>query len=297
MLNQGVRPATELDTLKLQIASIIGCTFNSDTEIEVLALRKRVAELEEVNQTQLDFLNTASHELRSPLANMSIAIKMINNALGSLENHLLSTTAQANLINVVRYIQILEQECDRETALVNDLLDLEGAKAGNQDGIPQSIYFPAFLERIVHPFKLRAQEREQVLEVYCNTDVTFFKSYSSNLERIFAELLNNACKYTPTGERIVCSLGFSENDMRIQVRNTGVEISAYDMSRIFEEFYRGRNVVGDRRGSGLGLALVKKLVLGMSGSIWAESDEVSTRFNICIPVKIEDRVSKLLNAS
>ena len=105
------------------------------------------------------------------------------------------------------------------------------------------------------------------------------------LERILGELLNNACKYTPPGEKITVSAWTTEARMQLRVSNSGVEIPQGELSQIFEKFYRiPHHDTWKHGGTGLGLALVKKLVEHLGGTIKAESPTAQTRFTVQLPL-------------
>jgi signal transduction histidine kinase len=107
---------------------------------------------------------------------------------------------------------------------------------------------------------------------------------------VLAELLNNACKYTPPGERITLEVEpfpeSSTNQVRLRLTNTGVTIPLEEMSRIFDKFYRVPSADPWRQGgTGLGLALVQKLIRHLEGEIEVVSDGHGTCFTVTLPVQ------------
>jgi signal transduction histidine kinase len=109
------------------------------------------------------------------------------------------------------------------------------------------------------------------------TDIEF-------LERILGELLGNACKYTPAGEKLLISARPDAAKIQIQICNTGVMIPPEECDRIFDKFYRiPSSDPWKYGGTGLGLALVKKLVTILQGSIQASSHDHITCFTILLP--------------
>ena len=104
------------------------------------------------------------------------------------------------------------------------------------------------------------------------------------MRRILAELLNNACKYTPPGESIHLKVIAELGQFQLQVSNTGVEIPVQELPRIFDKFYRiPRGDRWEQGGAGLGLALVKGLVNRLAGSIRVESEARRTCFTVELP--------------
>ncbi|MFQ3614944.1 MAG: ATP-binding protein, partial [Cyanobacteriota bacterium] len=101
---------------------------------------------------------------------------------------------------------------------------------------------------------------------------------------ILSELLNNAVKYTPAGEQIHLLVSASSLHLHLQVTNTGVQIPAEHLSRIFEKFYRVPKLdQAQQGGTGLGLPLVKKAVELLQGDLQVESQENRTVFEVRLP--------------
>jgi len=235
------------------------------------ATQAQVTALEELNQLKDDFLSTVSHELRTPMSNMKMAIHMLK-TMSSPERQ-------------KQYLDILQSECIREIELINDLLDLQRLEASSYLLNPTEINLQACLTRLVEPFRSRAHDRQQHLQICIPVNLPSIVTDSQTLERVLSELLNNACKYTPPNGEIILSVeqrvnpsGDRAADIVFSVANQ-VEIPAAELSRIFDKFYRVPN--GDRwrqGGTGLGLALVQRLVTELGGSIQVESSQGWTTF-------------------
>ncbi len=139
--------------------------------------------------------------------------------------------------------------------------------------------------QLVEPFGERAHNRQQTLLFDIPADLPPFVSNPASLERIVAELLNNACKYTPPGEKITLAARTQNGVMQLQVSNFGVEIPAHELPRIFDKFYRVPSTDPWKQGgTGLGLALVQKLTEHLGGCIWVESASLKTCFTVELPI-------------
>jgi len=253
-----------------------------------LEQERLVAELEKVNQLKDDFLSTVSHELRSPISNMKMAIQMLK----------ISPTSERSQ----RYLEILQTECNRESEMINDLLDLQRLEAASYHiPLTEAVSLQDCLSRIIESFRLRTQQRQQSLQLNLPSAVPPLVTDRASLERILAELLNNACKYTPNGGEIVlsvCQDGNREESTSTPVRvysnipliptpstiftiSNQAEIPAEQLPRIFEKFYRvPKSDRWQQGGTGLGLALARKLVEKLQGTIHVESSEGWTTFTI-----------------
>jgi signal transduction histidine kinase len=274
------------------------------------AAQAQVEELERLNRLKDDFLSTVSHELRTPMANIKMAIQMLEVNLkqtGVLEGESNQRTVQ--------YFRILQAECQREISLINDLLDLSRLDA--ELDLPQltTIELPDWIAAIAQPFTERASNHQQQLLFHFEPHLPALTTDASYLERILTELLHNACKYTPAGETITVSVRlsaenaaahaststsfassfarFSNNHFtpqtpcfEISVSNSGVEIPVEELPRIFEKFYRiPNNDPWQHGGTGLGLALVKKLAEHLGGNIQSESASGQTCFTLQLPLQ------------
>lgn len=238
------------------------------------AAQQQVEELTRLNQLKNDFVSTVSHELRSPLANMRMAIAMLK--------YCLEQDAAPDKRNV--YMQILQDECDREMSLINDLLDLQRLETGNKTVEVKAIDLADWLPAVIQPFINRAQTRQITLQMHLAPDLPILWSDPTSVQRILAELLHNAHKYTPPQEVITVLVSMVGDRVRLQVSNSGIEIPAQELSRIFDKFYRVPS--GDpwqQGGTGLGLALVKQLVEHLGGAIAVKSDAEKTCFTIELP--------------
>ncbi len=251
----------------------------------------QVAELERLSNLKDDFLSTVSHELRSPLSNIKMAIQMLELTLEkepyslTHENfNLLTSQPTFNRLtfnNRGRYLQILKDECQREISLVNNLLDLARLDAGTEALNPIKIDLKPWLARISQPYYERAIAQQQQLKILATEENLILTTDISYLERIVGELLNNACKYTPAGGLITIDVMEDGRGRVIRVINSGVEISSNERDRIFEKFYRvPKNDPWKHGGTGLGLALVKRLTERINATVEVESANNQTIFTV-----------------
>jgi PAS domain S-box-containing protein len=242
------------------------------------AAQAQVEELERLNQLKDDFLSTVSHELRTPMSN----IKMASQMLEILLKQPLSVNDRQE--RMARYLQILQDECQRETQLINDLLELSRLDAQVEPLNLGTIALQVWLPHLVEPFEERIRTQQQQLHLGIPPDLPEFTTDLSYLERILTELLHNACKYTPSGETISVEVHPTSDQLIFTVANSGVEIPANELARVFDKFYRIPNNDPWRHGgTGLGLALVKKLAECLGGDIQAESAAGQTCFRIALP--------------
>ncbi|MEO1467054.1 MAG: GAF domain-containing sensor histidine kinase, partial [Cyanobacteria bacterium J06633_1] len=221
----------------------------------------QVAELERLNLLKDDFLKTISHELKTPMS----SIKLASETLETLLEQEIGSNKSATFTKV---LNIFRSACDRQSQLVNDLLTLCYTDAQKEMQTMQWIDLSVWLPQIVEPFKERVEQQQQNLNIDLDADLPQLKSDISTIKRIINELLNNACKYTPAGETITLRATATDQEIRICVHNTGIEIPSQEQVRVFDKFYRIPNRdPWQFGGTGIGLALVKNLVESLGGKI------------------------------
>ncbi|WP_348252283.1 GAF domain-containing protein [Funiculus sociatus] len=246
----------------------------------------QVKELEKVNQLKDDFLSTVSHELRTPISNMKMAIEMLEDIIIQTNNSFGNSTAENpdNSQSII-YLEMLNDECEREINLINDLLQLQQVNAGLYPLERIDIELQHWIPYVMEPFEQRTKNQQQIFQVEISKELPILYSDSFSLERIITELVNNACKYTPPGEKITVAVREVAGMIQISVSNSGVEIPESELPRVFDQFYRiPSNDRWKHGGTGLGLALVQKLITYLGGSIQVESKSGNTCFLVELPI-------------
>lgn len=256
------------------------------------AAQAQVQELERLNRLKDDFLSTVSHELRTPMSNIKMAVQMLEIILQRTD--ILQTNDRAN-----QYLQILSHECQRETNLINDLLNLSRLDSKAEPLILTTVDLRIWIPAIAEPFEERARQQQQQLKIQMAADLPAIITDLKYLERILTELLQNACKYTPAGGTIaIVAVVLQPHDrtpdsLQITVSNSGVEISSKELPYVFDKFYRvPNNDPWKHGGTGLGLSLVKKLVERLQGQITVQSAENQVQFTLTLPFALAETAIK-----
>lgn len=253
-------------------------------------VQAQIDETNSLNRLKEEFLNTVSHELRTPLTNMKMAIQMLGIALNQEQNFFPEMAkSQTECSKVARYFQILTNECDREINLINNFLDLQRLDTAKKPLVLETIQVQQWARQVIALFNARKHnscEHKLKLNIAPNLPPLVCDPFS--LERILIELLTNACKFSPLGETIIIAAELNANNLQLTVTNFGVEIPADELPRIFEKFYRiPSNDPKKQGGTGLGLALAKKLIDHLGGTILAGSRCNSTYFTIQLPLLMD----------
>jgi signal transduction histidine kinase len=219
-------------------------------------MRDYIEELKRLNMIKDKFIASLSDALKTPLSNMKMGIKMLR---------LINKQEQSN-----RYLDILEDECEKEINLVNNLLTLQELESNNLAIEPQKIYLKPLLDDLYNSFSQELHYKQINLIIDNQQDYIYTDLNSVTL--IIKELLNNASKFSEEKTKIVLRIYSKKSDNIIEVSNYGCAINAKEKTEIFTPFYQGKQVENvTNSGTGLGLALVKSLVQNLNGIIQVSS--------------------------
>jgi signal transduction histidine kinase len=252
-------------------------------------LHQQITELIAQDRIKDEFISKISHDLRAPLMNMRMALKMFKIST-SKDPAALAILANERHSN---YLQILESECEREIGLINNVLDLQKLETGNISLELQSIDLVGWLPTVVETFQYRARQQNMQLDLRLPAVAAYLLTDEGSLQRIVSELLHNACKYTAEHQGIYCELEYPavKNQPLYLLVGNEAEISAADLPYIFDRFYRVPSADQHQQGgTGLGLSLVRSLVEQLHGQITVQSKNGWTTFTVALPVTPPDNV-------
>lgn len=253
-----------------------------DNDALVRALRQQVVLVERADREKSRFLASASHDLRQPMHALGLFA-------GALDKHLNGTALQPTVTNMMRAIDALEQS-------FSAMLDISKLDAGVIEPNLQS--FPIRdLFRVLH-MHCSGQAEELGLSLRFKPGGKIVTSDPQLLQRVLSNLIHNAIRYTQEGG-VVVVVRERAGMISIEVWDTGIGIAAEELPRVFDEFYQVTNPGRDRsRGLGMGLAIVKRLVLLMGHSLDVRSTPgKGTVFRILLkPTEMADLDSVVLGA-
>ncbi|WP_123053442.1 PAS domain-containing sensor histidine kinase [Clostridium sp. JN-1] len=218
-------------------------------------------ELEKVTKLKDEFFTIISHELRTPL---TIIYSSIQLAYDVYKDEITP--------NMGKTLFRINQNCSRLLKLTNNILDISKAEAGFLTLNNSDFDIVYISETIVNSVNEYAVSRDIELIFDTNQEECSVKMDKDKYEKILLNLLSNAIKFTPEGKRILVSLDIEENIFYLSVKDSGVGIADDKISHIFDRFAQINSSLSRRaEGTGIGLALVKKLVELMDGKITVKS--------------------------
>jgi signal transduction histidine kinase len=250
---------------------------DSNDEIGTLgkAFNEMTTQLQTARQIQTDFVANVSHELRTPLTSVKGLVETLRN--GAVEDQEVRDD----------FLETVENETDRLTRLVNDLLLLSQA---DSDALKLDIERKN-LNELVHSTVSRIRpyaESKQVTVEFTGVDDSLLVNFDTDrIEQVLMNLLDNAIKYSKQGGVVEVRVDERDHDFAVvEIRDQGIGIPASDIEKLGRRFYRADKARSRAQGgSGLGLAIAKTLIELHGGELWVESQEgVDTQVSFSLPI-------------
>ncbi|MCP9762696.1 ATP-binding protein [Lacihabitans soyangensis] len=254
--------------------------FRASVKIQAEKLRnlgfeaEKAAKLEELDKLKTRFFTNISHEFRTPLTLL----------VGPIED-LKKKFPQEGIIDV------MQRNLQRLQTLINQLLDLSKLEAGEMKPNLQEVDLNNFLNQLVASFESLAHSKHIIFK-HSQPHTPHFALFDTDkLEKIVTNLLSNAFKFTPENGRIVIKIDYSDNQLIVQIQDSGIGIEEARLPHIFDRFYQVEEH-NNYEGTGIGLALVKELVDLLQGTIEVSSQKgVGTRFELVLPFTPLEKLS------
>jgi PAS domain S-box-containing protein len=235
---------------------------HAETERALLLQRERAAraEAEAANRARDEFLAIVSHELRTPLHSM----------MGWAE---LLTTDAVSPDDIKRGLEIILRNIRMQTRLINDLLDVSRIITGKLDLELRAVTLNQLLLDSVEMIYPEAESKGVALKTMIPSDVAPLPGDPQRLQQCIWNLLSNAVKFTPSGGEVEVRLTSSDTEACIEVRDTGIGISADFLPYVFDRLRQAdSSATRGRAGLGLGLSIVRHIVELHGGTVKAESE-------------------------
>jgi signal transduction histidine kinase len=245
-----------------------------------LALERAMERALASDQMKSEFLANMSHELRTPLNHIIGFTELVSDrAVGPL-----NATQEEFLNDVLSSSRHL-------LSLISDILDLSKVEAGKMNLETSEISLESLLRASLQMVKEETLKHRIALTPRFQEIPSTIRGDERKLKQILYNLLSNAVKFTPDGGRVeLAAQGLDGRGVEIAVHDTGIGLETTDLERIFQPFEQGDNSIGRKyQGTGLGLALTRKMVSLHGGRIWAESPGSGrgATFHVILPLQPE----------
>jgi len=290
--DRGHQPCTQEDLdLLTTIASDVAIAIDNALAYQQLAhltetLERRVEErthelqsanerLHELDRLKSAFVSMVSHELRTPMTSIK---GYVDNLLDGVAGELSERPSY--------YLQRVKHNVERLTRMINDLLDLSRIEAGAVRLQVGPISVVELVADVVEEIHANAREKSITVEAHSYGTLPMIEADRDKLHQILNNLIQNAIKFTPGGQVRIEARDLGDGSIQISVIDTGSGISALEIDRVFDRFYRGESVPSEDRGAGLGLAITKSLVELHGGQISVTSTQgEGSRFSFTLPIQ------------
>ncbi len=239
-----------------------------------VCILRDVTHFKELDTMKSEFVNTVSHDLRSPLTLMRGYATMLE-MVGSLNEQQQG------------YVKKIITGVENMARLVNNLLDLGRIDVGVGLQL-QTIPLLDIIEQVTGTLQMQASQKNIQMDVdFPKNTMPLIEADQALLQQAIYNLVENAIKYTPANGRVSARLIIQGDSILFEVQDTGIGIAPADLPRLFEKFYRGsQREAREQKGSGLGLAIVKSITEKHGGKVWVESElGKGSTFYLQVPLK------------
>ncbi|MCL5995071.1 MAG: ATP-binding protein, partial [Chloroflexi bacterium] len=230
-------------------------------------------EAERANELRLRFLAMISHELRTPLTSIK-----------GFTTTLLANDVEWDAQTQREFIGIMNQEADKLTDMIDQLLDLSRLEAGSLAINPEKQQLSHIISGALPQLTAIALNHRLVIDV--SDQLQPVRADRQRLTQVLTNLVSNAAKYSPAQTNITLTATHAHDYVRVDVSDSGAGIPAQDRLYVFEAFRRGNDErVRRTKGAGLGLAICKGLIEAHGGRIWIQDqDRPGTTISFTLPV-------------
>ena len=236
------------------------------------SLNYMASELERLDAMRREFVADASHELRTPVANLAVAVEALRGS------------AQAGEPTAAPLLDAIEREVERLRILVENLLDLSAVESGRVQLRMAPTDIADLARETVESFRTRATQGGIALEYNGPAPGLAARADPDRMKQVLGNLIDNALKFTAPGGRVTLSATEHRGRVTFTVDDTGPGIPPEDIPHIFDRFFKADRSRSGHRGAGLGLAIARRLMTAQGGDIRAENRvEGGARFVVTLP--------------
>ena len=237
-------------------------------------IERDITKLKEIDKVKSEFISMASHQLRTPLASISLSSELLLRGVSGSINQ-----------SEKAFAEEIFSSAQKMSQLISDLLSITKIELGTSSIRPEKINFISLVDKILDEIKLQTAEKGLTVVKDYQSEALEINGTRNILTTIIENLIVNAMQYTPAGGYIKVTIKNNDHDVLISITDSGCGIPAEEQSKIFNKFFRTTSAKNmNSNGSGLGLYIVKTYIEKIGARIWFESQESKgTTFHVLLP--------------
>ena len=234
----------------------------------------QIIQQKKISEIKTDFINNMSHEFKTPIATINLALDAISNP------KIIETPTK-----VFKYVKMIREENSRMLSQVENVLRISQLERSNQPIQKTIVDTHKIIVDAVSHIQLILKDKSGDLKMHLNAKQTSISGNKSHLTNVVVNLLDNAVKYCDQIPKVMVDTFNEDNSFIIKIKDNGIGMTSVEQKRIFDKFFRAASGdIHNVKGHGLGLAYVKKIVDIHKGEIKLKSKkDFGTTFTIRIP--------------
>jgi len=240
------------------------------TLINTIATVRDITRFRQADELKSEFVSVVSHELKTPVALIKGYVSTLRRDDVNWDTDVMDNS-----------LQVIEEEADRLTRLIEDLLDASRLQAGGMALQKSDIALEKIADRLAERFQVQTDKHTFIVDF--PEDFPVVTADDVRIQQVLSNLISNAIKYSPDGEIRISGLARSE-EVIVCVEDEGPGIATSDLPHIFDRFYRAPENSRKTKGAGLGLYLARAIIEAHNGRMWADPKvQKGARICFCLP--------------
>ncbi|HLL60696.1 MAG TPA: ATP-binding protein [Candidatus Nitrosocosmicus sp.] len=242
--------------------------------VRAIGIKMDITDRKRLERQKDEFLSIASHELKTPITSIKAFVQILQKYFVTSNNG-----------DSARYLKKMDNQVDRLTKLVQDLLDVSKIQTGKLEYSEEVFDFDKLIGDVID--EMQPLTSQHIIRHEGNAQVNILAD-KFRIAQVITNLLSNAIKYSPQGKEIIVKTSFDKSEVTVAVKDFGIGVPQDKMKHLFERFYR----VQDKKresfpGLGLGLYISARIIERQGGKMWVESvDGKGSTFYFCLPIHL-----------
>lgn len=237
-------------TARVKVQSVgdvkqVGDIFNEMADI----LSENIEKLKEVEVLRRELIANVSHDLRTPISIIQGYVETLQMKAGSLSE-----------AEKLKYLEVISESTGKLQKLVAELFELSKLEANQVNPVKEPFFISELVNDITNKYQLIAKEKNISISTFLSRELPPVYADVALIERVMQNLVDNALKFTPAGGKITITTNKLEEAIEVTVADTGIGIPESEREQIFGRYYKANNFTDLKNSTGLGLAIIKKIL-------------------------------------